>query len=53
MVFLLCLAAEDEDVILHKHRLYLKAEKCIFGQPMVEYLGLIPFRRSFRMDLLK
>jgi len=27
--------------ILHKHRLYLKAEKCMFGQPMVEYLSLI------------
>src|SRR5882724_2972719 len=27
--------------ILHRHQLYLKAEKCTFGQPMVEYLGLI------------
>src|SRR5467141_4891638 len=27
--------------ILHKHWLYLKAEKCTFGQPTVEYLGLI------------
>ena len=27
--------------ILHKHRHYLKAEKCTFRQPTVEYLGLI------------
>src|SRR5467141_3521329 len=27
--------------ILHKHWLYLKAEKCMLRQPMVEYLGLI------------
>jgi len=27
--------------ILQKHRLYLKAKKCTFRQPTVEYLGLI------------
>jgi len=27
--------------ILHKHWLYLKAEKCMFGQSMVEYLSFI------------
>src|SRR5467141_3958724 len=27
--------------ILHKHQLCLKAEKCTFRQPMVEYLSLI------------
>ena len=27
--------------ILHRHWLYLKAEKCMFVQPTVEYLSLI------------
>ena len=27
--------------ILHRYWVCLKAEKCTFGQPMVEYLGLI------------
>src|SRR5882724_11425108 len=29
------------DDILRRHQLYLKAKKCTFGQPTVEYLGLI------------
>src|SRR5882672_5001313 len=39
--------------ILHRHRLYLKAEKCTFGQPMVEYLGLILPDGHIEMDPVK
>src|SRR5882724_3809290 len=39
--------------ILHRHRLYLKAEKCTFGQPMVEYLGLILSEGHVEMDPVK
>jgi len=36
--------------ILHKHQLYLKAEKCMFRQSMVEYLGLILSEGCIEMD---
>src|SRR5882724_13352830 len=39
--------------ILCRHRLYLKAEKCTFGQPMVEYLGLILSEGRVEMDPVK
>src|SRR5882724_5171447 len=39
--------------ILHKHRLYLKAEKCTFEQPTVEYLGLILSEGHMEMDPVK
>src|SRR5882672_10339140 len=39
--------------ILCRHRLYLKAEKCTFGQPMVEYLGLILLEGRVEMDPVK
>src|SRR5882672_9211130 len=39
--------------ILHKHRLYLKAEKCTLGQPMVEYLSLILLEGCIEMDPVK
>src|SRR5882672_2797997 len=39
--------------ILHKHRLYLKAEKCMFGQPTVEYLSLILLEGHVEMDPVK
>src|SRR5882724_5860417 len=39
--------------ILHKHRLYLKAEKCTFEQPTVEYLGLILLEGHMEMDPVK
>jgi len=39
--------------ILHRHRLYLKAEKCTFRQPTVEYLGLILSEGRVEMDPVK
>jgi len=39
--------------ILQKHQLYLKAEKCMFGQPMVEYLSLILSEGHVEMDTIK
>src|SRR5882724_10415963 len=39
--------------ILRKHRLYLKAEKCTFEQPTVEYLGLILSEGCMEMDPVK
>src|SRR5882724_6957343 len=39
--------------ILCKHRLYLKAEKCTFGKPMVEYLSLILSEGRMEMDPVK
>src|SRR5467141_4042313 len=39
--------------ILRRHRLYLKAEKCTFGQPTVEYLGLILSEGRVEMDPVK
>src|SRR5467141_3415344 len=36
--------------ILRRHRLYLKAEKCTFGQPTVEYLSLILLEGRVEMD---
>jgi len=33
---------------LHRHWLYLKADKFTFGQPMVEYLGPHPVGRLHR-----
>jgi len=39
--------------ILHKHQLYIKARKCMFGQPMVEYLGLILLEGCIEMDPVK
>jgi len=39
--------------ILHKHRLYLKVEKCTFEQPTVEYLGLILSEGCMEMDPVK
>src|SRR5467141_1569342 len=39
--------------ILHKHQLYLKAEKCTFAQPMVEYLSLILSEGRIEMDPVK
>src|SRR5882672_4903000 len=39
--------------ILRRHRLYLKAEKCMFGQPTVEYLGLILSEGHVEMDPVK
>src|SRR5882672_2454459 len=39
--------------ILCKHWLYLKAEKCTFGQPTVEYLGLILSEGHIDMDPVK
>jgi len=39
--------------ILHKHQLYLKAEKCMFGPSMVEYLGLILSEGQVEMDHIK
>src|SRR5467141_1399450 len=39
--------------ILHKHWLYLKAKKCMFGQPMVDYLGLILSEGHIEMDPVK
>src|SRR5882724_8975597 len=39
--------------ILCKHHLYLKAEKCTFEQPMVEYLGLILLEGHVEMDPVK
>src|SRR5882724_4394694 len=40
-------------VILCRHRLYLKAEKCTFGQPTVEYLRLILSEGHVEMDPVK
>src|SRR5882724_5923581 len=39
--------------ILQKYRLYLKAEKCIFEKPRIEYLGLILSEAHVEMDLVK
>src|SRR5882672_4185509 len=39
--------------ILHKHQLYLKAKKCTFRQPMVEYLGLILLEGRMEMEPVK
>ena len=39
--------------ILCKHQLYLKAEKCTFGQSMVEYLSLILLEGCIEMDPIK
>src|SRR5882724_11206868 len=39
--------------ILHKHCLYLKAEKCTFEQPTVKYLGLILSEGHMEMDPVK
>jgi len=39
--------------ILHKHQLYLKAKKCTFGQPTVEYLRLIFSEGRVEMDPVK
>ena len=39
--------------ILHKHCLYLKAEKCTFKQPMDEYLSLILSEGHVEMDPVK
>src|SRR5882672_4169293 len=39
--------------ILCRHQLYLKAEKCTFGQPTVEYLGLILSEGRVEMDPVK
>src|SRR5882672_4067072 len=39
--------------ILRKHWLYLKAEKCTFRQPMVEYLSLILSEGCIEMDPVK
>src|SRR5467141_2360613 len=39
--------------ILCRHRLNLKAEKCTFGQPTVEYLGLILSEGRVEMDPVK
>src|SRR5882724_11531001 len=39
--------------ILRKHRLYLKAEKCTFDQPMVKYLSLILSEGCMEMDPVK
>src|SRR5882724_6527131 len=39
--------------ILHKHHLYLKAEKCSFEQPTVKYLSLILSEGSMEMDPVK
>src|SRR5882724_2807867 len=39
--------------ILHKHWLYLKAEKCMSRQSMVEYLSLIHLGGHVEMDPIK
>jgi len=39
--------------VLQKHWLYLKAEKCSFECPSVEYLGLILFEGRVEMDPVK
>src|SRR5882724_12981223 len=39
--------------ILHKHRLYLKVEKCTFEQPTVEYLSLTLSEGRMEMDPVK
>ena len=39
--------------ILYRHCLYLKAEKCTFGQPMVEYLSLILSEGQVEMEPIK
>src|SRR5882724_9682954 len=39
--------------ILRRHWLYLKAEMCTFGQPMVEYLRLILSEGHVEMDPVK
>jgi len=39
--------------ILHRHQLYLEAENCTFGQPTVEYLGLILSEGQVEMDPVK
>src|SRR5882724_4747367 len=39
--------------ILHKHCLYLKAEKCTFEQPTVEYLSLNLSEGHMEMDPVK
>src|SRR5882724_12158544 len=39
--------------ILHKHHLYLKAEKCTFEQPTVKYLSLILSEGRMEMDPVK
>src|SRR5882672_6277816 len=39
--------------ILCKHWLYLKAKKCTFGQPMVEYLSFILLEGRIEMDPVK
>src|SRR5882724_7980975 len=39
--------------ILCRHWLYLKAEKCTFGKPTVEYLGLILSEGCVEMDPIK
>src|SRR5882672_2604656 len=39
--------------ILCRHCLYLKAEKCTFRQPMVEYLSLILSEGCVEMDPVK
>jgi len=36
--------------ILCGHQLYLKAKKCTFGQPTVEYLSLILSEGPVEMD---
>src|SRR6266481_2513834 len=39
--------------VLQKHQLYLKAKKCSFECPTVEYLGLILSEGHVKMDLVK
>jgi hypothetical protein len=39
--------------ILHDNNLFIKAEKCVYHQPKVEYLGLIICNKQARMDPTK
>ena len=35
---------------LHKHKLYIKLEKCVFSKNHMEYLGFIIFKSGLAMD---
>jgi len=39
--------------VLHNYQLYLKVNKCTFGQPTVEYLGLSLLDGCMEMDPVK
>jgi hypothetical protein len=58
LIFSITLEQHHEKVrnvvqILHKHKLSLKLQKCLFDQTQIEYLGLIISKNTIEMDPVK